>query len=326
MPTPFILVALAIVIALGIVPALLSRLSGADLGHPLAGDAGSFGSFIPELWAKKLMVALEKATVFASPLVVNSDYEGEISQMGDTVHINMVSDPTISSYTRGGTLTYEDLNTADQVLVIDQAKSFSFKVDDIDKRQAAGDVAGPAMARAAYKLRDLQDIAIEALFAGAASANLVNGGSAVTAVTGTPTQAYDNVLIPLRVELDEANVPQEGRYAVIPPWLHGRLLRDDRFVRADAAGGMGNGVQGNGFVGQAAGFNILVSNNCTLVTGDDYRISAGVPDAITFANQILETEALRLQTTFADAVRGLNVWGTKLVRPDMVATALVSQT
>lgn len=325
MPTPLVIV-LAVLVALAILPALLSRLSGAELGTPFAGDAGTYGSFIPELWAKKLLVALEKATVFASPLVVNSDYEGEITQMGDTVHINMVSDPTISTYTRGGTLTYEDLNTADTLLVIDQAKSFSFKVDDIDKRQAAGDVAGPAMARAAYKLRDLQDVAIEALFAGAASANLVNGGSAVTATAAAPTQAYDNVLIPLRVELDEGNVPQENRFVVIPPWLHGRLLRDDRFVRADAAGGVQGGVQGNGFVGQAAGFNVMVSNNCSLITGDDYRVSAGVPDAITFANQILETEALRLQTTFADAVRGLNVWGTKLVRPDMVATALVSQT
>lgn len=318
---PTLLVLLAIVAAIALVPALLSRISGAELGIPLAGDAGSYGSFIPELWSQKLLSALQKAAVFASPLVVNSDYEGEISQMGDTVHINSISDPTISSYTRGGTLTYEDLNTADTLLVIDQAKAFSFKVDDIDKRQAAGDIAGEAMSRAAYKLRDLQDVAIEAHGASVPTANAVGTVSVTTAAA-----AYDSVLIPLRVKLDEANVPYEGRYCVIPPWMHGRLLRDDRFVRADAAGSTGNGVQGNGFVGQAAGFNILVSNNCTVVTGDDYRCLAGVPQAITFANQILETEALRLQDQFADAVRGLNVWGTKLVRPEMIATAVASIT
>jgi hypothetical protein len=276
-------------------------------------------SFVPEIWAAEILDAVEKNLVFGSPAVVNTDYEGEIAQAGDTVHINSISDPTISTYTRGATLTYEDLDTADQVLVIDQAKLFSFTVDDIDKRQMAGDAMAKALGRAGYKLRDAVDIYIEALFAG--TANAVG-----TVQVDTAVKAYDNVLIPLKVELDEANVPTENRFCVLPPWMHGRLLRDDRFVRADAAGGVIGGVQGNGMVGQAAGFNIMVSNNCALVTGDDYRVSAGVPDAITLATQINEVEALRLQTTFGDALRGLLLYGAKLVRPELTATAVASIT
>lgn len=286
-------------------------------------DAGTFSTFVPEVWTKKLLLALSKAQIFASPAVVNRDYEGEISAMGDTVHINSFSDPSISSYTNGGTLTYEDLNTADQVLVIDTAKSFSFKVDDIDKAQAAGSIINAATQRAGYKLSDVVDQAVEALFANVPSANAVG---TVSVTTASPTAAYDSVLIPLKVKLDEANVPTARRYCVIPPWMHGRLLRDDRFVRADAAGGTGNGVQGNSPVGRAAGFDIFVSNNCSNTTGDDYRCSAGIPDAITYAEQIVQVEPLRLQTTFADAVRGLNLYGMKLVRPEMIATAIASQT
>lgn len=283
----------------------------------------TIATFVPEVWAAELQTALEKALVFGSALVINRDYEGDIAQAGDTVHINAIGDPTISTYTRGGTLVYEDVNTTEQTLVVDQAKSFSFKVDDIDKRQAAGDVMPKSMQRAGYKMRDLVDQYVEAIFAGVASANAV-GTVAVPAAT--PTAAYDSILVPLRVKLDEASVPTEGRFVVVPPWLHGRLIRDDRFVRSDAAGGSIGGVQGNGFVGSAAGFNVLVSNNTANVTGDDYRVSAGVPDAITYANQIAETEALRLQTTFADAVRGLNLYGSKLLDPNMIATAIASQT
>lgn len=281
----------------------------------------SHASFIPELWSAKLQVALMRAHRFASPLVVNRDYEGEIAQQGDTVHINSVGDPSIDDYTRGDTLTYEDIDTADQTLVVDQAKKFSFKVDDIDKRQAAGDTMPEAMRRAAYKIRDGIDVGVEALFAGVPADNALG-----TVQVDTAAKAYDNVLIPLKVALDEADVPEEGRFAVIPPWFHGRLLRDDRFVRYDAAGRLDNGVQGNGAVGTAAGFTVVTSNNCSLVTGDDYRVSAGIPQAITYAEQIAETEALRLQTTFADAVRGLYLYGYKLVRPEMIATAVASQT
>lgn len=318
-----LLLALSVIALFVIMLALASR---TDTGiSPVFGNqTGSYATFVPEFWSAKMQVALARSLRFASPLVVNRDYEGEIAQMGDTVHINSIGDPTVSTYNRGDVLTYEDLDTADQLLTIDTAKYFAFKVDDIDKRQAMGTGVTEAMKRAAYKVQKDVDTAVEALFAGAASANLVNSGSAVQ--VDTAAKAYDNVLVELKTELDEADVPEEGRFVCVPPWFHGRLLKDDRFVRADAAGRLDNGVQGNGAVGTAAGFTVLVSNACALVTGDDYRVSAGIPQAITYAEQIAETEALRLQTTFADAVRGLYLYGMKLVRPEMISTALASKT
>lgn len=281
----------------------------------------AMATFKPEIWAAETLDAVQKSLVFGSPLVVNRDYEGDIAEAGDTVHINQIGDPTITTYSSGTTLTYEDLVTADQTLTIDQSKSFAFKVDDIDKRQAKGDGMAKTMGRAGYKLRDVVDQYVEALFASTSNA-------LGTIQVDTAAKAYDNVLLPLSVALDEASVPTEGRFCVIPPWFHGRLLGDDRFVRADASGHTpgANGVQGNGMVGQAAGFNILKSNNCSLVTGDDYRISAGVTDAVTLATQITEVEGLRLQTTFADAIRGLLLYGAKMIRPEMTATAVASKT
>jgi len=128
----------------------------------------------------------------------------------------------------------------------------------------------------------------------------------------------------LKVALDEANVPQEGRYVVVPPWYEGLLLEDDRFVRVDASG-TSEGLR-NGQIGRALGFNVLASNNAPLVTGDDYAVMAGHPSAISFAEQIASIETYRPESAFADAIKGLHVYGAKLVRPDAIATVIASET
>lgn len=276
--------------------------------------------FRPEIWSAVLLKALERKLVFGGPNVVNRDYEGDISQMGDVVHISSIGDPTISNYTSGTTLTYEDLADAGQTMPIDQGKSFAFKVDDIDKRQARGEVMTTAMERAAYKLKLAIDNYIAGLYTATPVANQVNNGVAV-AITSADL-AYNN-LVALRSELAEGDVEDEGRYVIVPPWYVALLLQNDKFVRVDASG-TSDGLR-NGHIGRAAGFDVYESNNCILVTGDDYIVQAGTNGAISFAQQILETEALRLQTTFADAVRGLNVWGAKVVRPDHLATLLASK-
>lgn len=282
----------------------------------------SITRFRPEIWSANLLVALRKALVYAGPGVVNRDYEGEIQAAGDTVRITSISDPTIGTYTPNVTsITPEELTDAQRTLVVDQAKFFAFFVDDVDARQAKGNVIPEAMRRAAYKLADQVDQYVVSLYTGAQSANQLG---TVPVVTATPTAFYDNVLVPLKVKLDEANVPTEGRYCIIPPWLHGRALRDDRFVRVDASG-TSEGLR-NGMVGRAAGFDIMISNNAPLVTGDDYLALAGNSSAISFAEQINKTEAYRPEAKFADAIKGLTLYGAKLVRPDSIATAIVSQT
>ena len=96
----------------------------------------SFVNFIPQIWSKVILAALQKKLVYGSPLVVNNDYEGEISGPGNTVHITQFSDPTVSDYKPGGTITYEQLSDAGLTLLIDQAKTFSFAIDDVDRRRS----------------------------------------------------------------------------------------------------------------------------------------------------------------------------------------------
>ncbi|WP_200302235.1 P22 phage major capsid protein family protein [Streptomyces adelaidensis] len=282
----------------------------------------SITNFKPQIWTARLLVAWRKSLVYGGPMVVNRDYEGDIADAGDVVKITSISDPTISDYVPNSTvITPEELTDAQRNLVIDQSKYWAFKVDDVDKRQAKGNVMPEAMSRAAYRLRDVADQYVAGLYTGVASGN--NLGT-ISVVAATPTDAYDDVLIPLKVTLDDGDVPTEGRYCVIPPWFTGRLLRDDRFVRADASGT--TEALRNGFVGRAAGFNIVQSNNTPNPTGDDNVIQAGVNAAISFAEQINKTEAYRPESSFADAVKGLALYGAKLVRPDGIAIATASQT
>lgn len=277
--------------------------------------------FIPQVWAAELLVALGKAHVFAQEGVVNRNYEGEISQFGDTVHITSVSDPNIGDYTSYTTTTRQQLADARRSLTIDQAKYFDFEIDDIDKRQAKGDVLPEAMRRAAYGLADKVDQYIAGLYTSVPAANAL-GTVAVT--VGTPTDAYDKVLVPLKVKLDEASVPRVGRWVVLPPWVEGRLLLDGRFIKANESADP-NTLR-NGEIGRAAGFTILTSNNVVNVTGDDYAVMAGTDAAISFAEQINDVEGFRSPTAFTDVLRGLHLWGAKVIRPETLASAVVSQT
>lgn len=276
----------------------------------------SIQTFIPEVWSAALLSSLKKALVYGD--LVNTDYEGDISEYGDTVTINSVSRPTISTYTPGSTtITPEQLTTAQRKLLIDQAKYFAFEVDDVDKRQAAGNMSSEAMTRAGYGLRKTADSFVAGLYTGVSSDNDLG------TVTVTSGNAYDK-LIDLGVKLDETDTPEDGRYVTVTPWYYGLLLKDDRFVRVDASGSSA-GLR-NGNVGMVDNMVVLKSNQCpSFDSGDDAIIQAGWNGAISYADQIIETEAYRSQTRFADVVRGLHVYGAKLTRPDNIATMRASQ-
>ena len=273
-------------------------------------------NFIPELWSARLLNALDKSHVFAN--VVNRDYEGEIKKMGDTVHINTIGAVTIGTYTQNTHFSSgpETLATTDQTLTIDQAKYFNFQVDDIDAAQAAGDIMDKAMTRAAYGLADASDKYIAGILAGAADAsNLVSS----SAVALTSSNVYENV-VKMRTILDKANVPTAGRWLVIPPEMYALILLDDRFVKT--GGEMAEGILRTGLVAQAAGFDIYLSNNCVSVNSnstDTYTIVGGVDAAATYAEQIVSTEAYRPEKRFADAVKGLHVYGAKVVDKAQIA-------
>jgi len=257
-------------------------------------------TFIPEIWAARLLEHLDKAHVYAA--LVNRDYEGEIRNAGDTVHINTIGDITVGNYT-GAAITYEDLVTTDQELKIDQSKYFAFQVDDVDKAQALPGLVEEATQRAAYAMNDNTD----AFLASALAAD----ATAMTAASVTKTNVYET-LVNMKVALDQNNVPSEGRWVVIDPQFHGLLLQDERFVSFGTD--ITNERLVNGRVGRAVGMDIYVSNNVP-VASNAYTIMAGVPMAATYAEQLIKTEALRSETTFKDKIRGLHVYGAKVTIP-----------
>ncbi|MFJ2110617.1 P22 coat protein - protein 5 domain protein [Streptomyces sp. NPDC087850] len=281
----------------------------------------SIANFKPEIWSALLLDALRSSLVYAQPQLVNRNYEGEISSQGQSVHITTIGDPTIGDYAPGDKITYESIETAGTDLIIDQGKYFFFALDDVDKVQALMNPMAQMATNAAYGLRDKADAFVANLYTGVAAANTLGSTGAPINTFTAPTDAYSKVLVPLRTKLNRANVPKEGRYVVGSPEFIGSMLNDDRFIRVDASG-TDTGLR-NGIVGRAAGFDILESNNTPNPTGDVQVIQAGYPGAITYAEQILQTEALRLHDTIADAIRGLHVYGAKLLRPSGIAVAFI---
>lgn len=272
--------------------------------------------FNPEVWSATLLSILEKSLVYAGAPCVNRNYEGEISAFGDTVHIVSVADPSIVTYSKDADLTVQVLTDSEQQLVIDQAKAFAFEIDDIDLRQArsGGAMMTEAAQRAAFGLRDLTDQYVAGLMKAAATV----GVAGVTTVSTTVTDAYDKILVPLAVALDTANVPSEGRFVVVPPAFYGKLMLDGRFIKINESGG--NGLH-NGVVGDAAGFTIFKSNNAPTGSTSGKMVIAGSSIATSYAEQISKVEAFRPEKRFADALKGLHLYGAKVTRPTALQLA-----
>lgn len=271
-------------------------------------------NFIPELWSARLLHALDKAHVATN--LVNRNYEGDIKAHGDTVHITTINDVTVSKYTKGTPISVSDLETTDKTLVIDQSYYFAFSVEDIDKMQAAGDLIDTAMTRASYKINDVADSYLLGVIASGADSGNVIGSTAAVALTAS--NIYEQI-VALRLKLDKANVPTEGRAVVVPPEAYAMLLQDDRFTKVSA---VADGVLRSGEVGTVAGFTVYESNNCpttTVASKSATQIIAAVPDATTYAEQILSTEALRQEGQFADLLRGLHVYGAKVTDGKQIA-------
>lgn len=258
-------------------------------------------SFIPQLWSARLLTALEKSHVATN--LVNRDYEGVITAQGDVVNINSIGDINIKNYTKNSDMSDpDDLSTTATKLTISQSKYFNFQVDDVDKVQSAGDLVDTAMSNAAYKLADVADEYLLGVMAsGADSANVLKA----TALTAA--NIYENI-VALRLILDKNNVPTAQRAITVPPEAYALLLQDARFV--EGGGTQAEETVRNGYVGQVAGFTVYESNNLPKdeSTGA-ISIIASVPTATTYAEQIVSTEAYRMEKRFADAVKGLHVYG-----------------
>lgn len=268
----------------------------------------AFSNFIPQVWSARLLEHLDKVHVYAG--LMNRDYEGDIRAFGDTVHINQIGSITINDYTGADLADPEELDSKQMDLVIDQAKYFNFQIRDIDNVQSNPKLVDAAMQRASYGINDVVDNYLAGLLlAGAAQENVL------TAENLTGETAYD-YLVDLGVRLNENNVPMLGRWVVVPPWFHGLLLKDNRFVGNGT--GYNQAILQGGWVGDAAGFRIHLSNNVPL--SDGYCcIIAGTNAAGSYAEQLVELEAFRLEKNFSDAVKGLHVYGAKVTQSNGLA-------
>ncbi len=273
-------------------------------------------NFFPQVWIARFLANLDKFLVYTTGAVVNRDYEGIVFNQGDVVRINDIGKVTVKNYTRDADIDApEALNDAALTMSIDQAKYFNFSLDDLDAAQANADLMDRAMGRAAMDVRDAMDIYMAAKYTDAAAANGI--GTDVAPVIPTKTDAYE-YLVDLDVKLTDAKVPTEGRFCVVPPWFYGLLRKDARFIQATDAGQQ---VIANGRIGRASNFDVLQSHNVPNTTGTKYKVVAGHPMAWSFALGMNKIEGYRPEKRFADAVKGVVVYGGKVIRPEALAVA-----
>lgn len=258
-------------------------------------------NFIPEIWSRELLYSLKAALVGNS--LVNRNYQGEITSEGDTVRIQTPSSITVGDYD-GSDIDFQTLTSATQSLEIDKSKYFAFLVDDVDQAQANVNLMQSYMQEASFSLSDVADTAILAEYVNADASNVIAD------VTLSKSNIYDT-MIEAKQNLGENSVPSMGRWAVLSPAEIALLEKSDDFTSASA---LGDEVKRTGFAGRIAGIEVFESNNAA-AGGSIRYLPYGYTGAITFADQIVSTEAGRREKGFSDFVKGLHVYGIKTVRP-----------
>lgn len=288
------------------------------------------GVFIPEIWTGKLNVKYYASTCLSE--IANTDYEGDIKQMGDKVIVNDLPDVTISNYTKGQEIFYQDLQDGKTTLEIGYAKMFAFKIDKIDKIQANRKKLDDWATDAAEKMKiSIDQSVLQSIYSSAAAANAgatagadsgnINLGSAVTPLALDSTNIVDWV-VDMGLVLDEQSVPETDRWLVVPPSLAAKIKKSD--LKDASITGDNESILRNGRIGRVDRFTIYTSRNLYKNASKWYPI-AGHKSALTFAAQIVDVEHLeKLERTFGSAVRGLNVYGFKVMNGAGIVSSIVS--
>ncbi|MGG1673902.1 P22 coat protein - protein 5 domain protein, partial [Paenibacillus sp. NRS-1783] len=262
-------------------------------------------NFIPTIWSARLNESLKKNLVYGN--VVNTDYEGEIQGQGSSVKINSIGAVTIGNYDKvAGIGNPQELDATQKTLVIDQAKYFNFQVDDVDAAQANVNLLDGGIVEASYGLANVVDQYLAGFYTEVKAENTM--GNDTTSIVPSKDTAYD-LLIDLGVLLDENSVPESERFVVVPAWYYGLLLKDARFTKDP-------NIIHTGYVGDIDGMTVYKSNNVPNTGGAKYKIIAGHKSAISFAGQVDSVEAFRPEKQFSDAVKGLQVFGAKCIKPE----------
>lgn len=308
------------------------------------------GAFIPTLWSGKLLAKFYQNTILSE--ITNTDYEGELKNQGDTVRIRLAPSISIQDYTVGQTLSYEVPTPIYQDMQVNKGKYFGVQVNDVLAYQADMDLMNMFTEDAAKQLKI--SIENEVFFnsfvtEGPAAANEGSTAGAISAAynLGTdlvPVSGSDvlNTILRMSTALDEQNVPEDGRFLVISPYDR-HLLMQSNIAQAYFTGDQSSVVR-TGKIGMLDRFNVYVSNllpkggagkalvaglsgvgsGATLTNAVARRtMIAGTKQAVSFAMTVDKTEPLRNQTDFGDIVRGLAVYGRKVVKPEALVVAQV---
>jgi hypothetical protein len=308
-----------------------------------AGNGLSATGFIPEIWSGKLIEKFYASTVLAA--ISNTDYEGEIKSHGDKVHIRTKPTITIKTYLADAALELERPQGNSIILNIDQGQYFNTILDDVMKVQSDvnlmsmwGDDAAEQMKividrQVLLGLKDQCDAANRGLTAGkiTGSINLGVTGTPLAIVPNTPTTGQVDILdciLRLGQALDEQNIPETGRWIVMPTWAASTVKRSE--LRQAYLSGDAVSMLRNGRLGMVDRFTLYSSNLVPFGTAaglaaGEFIIFAGHSHGLTFASQMTEMETLRSELTFGQIMRGLQVYGFKVVDGVAVAQAIVTK-
>ena len=281
------------------------------------------GNWVPTIFSKKVLKFFRRASVAED--ITNTDYFGEIANMGDTVRIIKEPTLTISDYFRGTKVIPQDLDDAEDTLTVDQAKYFAFKVDDIEAKQSHINWESLATGSAAYSLKDAYDTAILLYMSG----QVPSAGDYGT--TGTPIDVGFaagevsplNFMTRLSRLLDDNDVPEENRFFVAKP-IFWEIMADEnsKLMGVDFTGDANSKLR-NGRVtdGLIRGFRVYKSNNSPQDTSQEVALAGHMSSTAT-ASQIAKTEMIRDNDSFSDVVRGLHVYGRKTLRTEALVRGI----
>jgi len=309
------------------------------------GNAFSANGFIPEIWSGKLIEKFYASTVLAA--ISNTDYEGEIKNQGDKVKIRTKPTITIKDYKADGSLELERPEGSVVDLLIDKGKYFNCILDDVMEVQSDlnalsmwSDDAGEQM-----KIKIDQLVLTDILHAQSTNNRGIAAGKISAAinlgVTGTPVATVGreseatsgkvevlDVLLRLGQALDEQNIPETGRWVIIPTWASVLIKRSE--LRQAYMSGDSTSIMRNGRIGMVDRFTIYVSNllpfgTAAGMSAGEYPIYAGHAHGFTFASQVSKVETLRSEMTFGTVLRGLQVFGYKVLDNTALAEAIVTK-
>ena len=310
----------------------------ANFANSVSGQTNSY--FLPSIYSRKVLNFFRKSSVVEA--ITNTDYAGEISAYGDSVKIIKEPVITVHDYTRNTDTTETRLTDQEINLVVDSAKAFKFIVDDIESNMSHVNFKEVATSSAAYALRDSYDAAVIAnMFSGvstsspdhvlgadAAAATQTmgqhQGGSNSIDLTGSDGTGTDplDVMAFMAKLLDEQNVPEEGRWFVAPPsWYEQLSQSGSKLMSVDFNAGQGSIRNGLVSSGKLRGFDMYKSNNIAAASTASGKVLAGHISSTATAQTIISTETLRDPTSFGDIVRGLHVYGSKVLRPEALVSA-----